>query len=89
MNGSGLLPCTPFRPAQIPAVIVDPSLEEGDATTRFIKVIAGSVAVWPLTTRAQKPDRMRRLSMLFSVTEADAEGQARLAALRLGLLERG
>src|SRR5215470_11980657 len=55
----------------------------------FIKVIAGSIAVWPLTTRAQQPDRMRRLGMLFSVTEADTEGQARVAALRLGLLERG
>jgi putative ABC transport system substrate-binding protein len=32
---------------------------------------------------------MRRLGLLFSVTEADAEGQARVAALKLGLLEHG
>ena len=54
----------------------------------FIKGIVGSTA-WPLTARAQQPDRMRRLGMLFSVTEADAEGQARVAALKLGLLEHG
>jgi putative ABC transport system substrate-binding protein len=32
---------------------------------------------------------MRRLSVLMSVTEADAQGQARVAALKLGLLEHG
>ena len=44
----------------------------------------------PLAARAQQPDRMRRLGVLFSgATEADMEGQARVAALRLGLLEHG
>jgi len=55
----------------------------------FIRGIASSAA-WPVAVRAQQPDRMRRLAVLFSgVTEADAEGQARVAALRLGLLEHG
>jgi putative tryptophan/tyrosine transport system substrate-binding protein len=54
----------------------------------FIKVVAGSVAAWPLAAHAQ-PDRMRRLGVLISAAEADAEGQARVAALRLGLLEHG
>jgi len=56
----------------------------------FIKVIAGSSTAWPLAARAQQPDHMRRLGVLISgPTEADAEGQARVAALRLGLLEHG
>jgi hypothetical protein len=39
--------------------------------------------------RAQQTDHMRRLGVLFSITEADSEGQARVAALKLGLLEHG
>jgi len=56
----------------------------------FIKSVAGSATTWPLTARGQQPDRMRRLGVMVSgPTEADAEGQARVAALKLGLLERG
>jgi putative ABC transport system substrate-binding protein len=55
----------------------------------IIKVVAGSVAAWPLATHAQQLDRMRRLGVLTSTMEADMEGQARVAALRLGLLEHG
>jgi putative ABC transport system substrate-binding protein len=55
----------------------------------FLAVLCGSVG-WPLTARAQQPDRMRRLGVMVSgPTEADAEGQARVAALKLGLPERG
>jgi putative ABC transport system substrate-binding protein len=55
----------------------------------FIKGVVGSTA-WPLTALAQQPDRIRRLGVLISgPAEADAEGQARVAALRLGLLEHG
>ena len=43
----------------------------------------------PLAARAQQTDRLRRLGVLISSVEEDAEGQARAAALRLGLLEHG
>jgi hypothetical protein len=57
---------------------------------KFITLLGGVAAASPLTALAQQPDRMRRLGVLISgPTEADAEGQARVAALRLGLLEHG
>jgi putative ABC transport system substrate-binding protein len=49
----------------------------------------GSTAAWPAVARAQQPDRMRRLSVLMSFSENDAEGQARLAALSRGLRDLG
>jgi putative ABC transport system substrate-binding protein len=56
-------------------------------------LIAGLVittVIWPLAAHAQQQDRMRRLGVMLSgPSEADVEGQARVAALKLGLLERG
>jgi len=45
----------------------------------FIKVIAGSMAAWPLAARAQQPDRMRRIGVLLTQTADDPLAQARLA----------
>jgi putative tryptophan/tyrosine transport system substrate-binding protein len=55
----------------------------------FITLLGGAAVAWPVVARAQQPDGMRRLGVLISATEADVEGQARVAALRLGLLEHG
>jgi len=56
----------------------------------IIKSIVSLAVAWPLTARAQQPAQVRRLGVMVSgATEADVEGQARVAALKLGLLERG
>jgi putative ABC transport system substrate-binding protein len=50
---------------------------------------AASAILWPLAARAQQSDRMRRIGVLISLAESDAEGQARVAAFRRGLSELG
>jgi putative ABC transport system substrate-binding protein len=54
---------------------------------KFITLLGGAAA-WPLTARAQQPDRMRRIGVLLSTAADDAEGQARIAAFLQGLQER-
>ena len=57
------------------------------ATIRRRELIAaiGGLAAWPLATRAQQPDRMRRIGVLMNLAESDPEGQARIAAFRVQL----
>ena len=55
----------------------------------FIKVIAGSAAAWPIAAHAQQPDKVRRVGVLISGAETDAEYQARLAAFRERLQQLG
>jgi putative tryptophan/tyrosine transport system substrate-binding protein len=51
--------------------------------------LCGVAVTWPLAARAQQPERMRRIGVLETASEADAEGEARMRALRQGLLELG
>ena len=53
----------------------------------FIAGLAGA-APWPLAARAQQPERVRRVGVLMGIAN-DAEGQARVAALRDGLTDLG
>jgi putative ABC transport system substrate-binding protein len=53
----------------------------------FISLLGGSAFAWPLTARAQQPEKMRRIGVLMNRTADDAEGQARLAAFEQGLQE--
>ena len=52
----------------------------------FIKVVAGSVAAWPLAVRAQQP----AMPAVGFVRDGSADGNARfVAAFRKGLSENG
>jgi ABC-type uncharacterized transport system substrate-binding protein len=46
----------------------------------FIKAIAGSAAVWPLTVRAQQGERVRRLGIIMGTAVEESETKARVTA---------
>ena len=51
----------------------------------FVALLGGAALASPVAARAQQPGRMRRVGVLMGVAESDPEGQARIAAFRLGL----
>jgi putative tryptophan/tyrosine transport system substrate-binding protein len=46
----------------------------------FIKAIAGSAVVWPLTVRAQQGERIRRVGIIIGPTGEESETKARIDA---------
>ena len=55
----------------------------------FITLLGSAAAAWPLTARAQQPERMRRIGVLMALPADDPQGQARLVAFVQGLQELG
>jgi hypothetical protein len=56
---------------------------------KFITLLGGVTASWPLAARAQQRDRMQRIGVLMAHAESDPEGQANVAAFREGLQKLG
>jgi len=55
---------------------------------KFLKVIGGFAAAWPMTARAQQPP-MKRIGALTNFSADDPEGQTRIGAFLQGLQEAG
>jgi putative ABC transport system substrate-binding protein len=55
----------------------------------FITLLGGAAATWPLTARAQQPERMRRIGVLMSQSADSPEGLSMVSAFAQGLQEHG
>jgi len=56
---------------------------------KFITLLSGAAAAWPLAAQGQQPERMRRIGVLMGTAADDPEGQARIAAFLDGLQQLG
>jgi putative tryptophan/tyrosine transport system substrate-binding protein len=52
-------------------------------------VLFGGAAAWPISARAQQPERVRRIGVLMGYPEGDPQAQANVIALRQGIREAG
>jgi putative ABC transport system substrate-binding protein len=56
---------------------------------KFITLIGGAAAAWPLAARAQQVERVRRIGILLPAAADDAEFQTRVGAFLEGLQQSG
>jgi ABC-type uncharacterized transport system substrate-binding protein len=62
----------------------------GMGRREFVALLGGAMATtWPLATRAQQLERMRRIGVLMLYPENDPEGQLRATAFQQGLQKLG
>jgi putative ABC transport system substrate-binding protein len=55
----------------------------------FIAGLGSTAAIWPLRARAQQPERIRRIGILWPYPEADSDSRSRIASLRQALQDLG
>ena len=55
----------------------------------FIAALGSAAALWPLTARAQRGERVRRVGVLMNLAADDLEASARISALKRSLHELG
>jgi putative tryptophan/tyrosine transport system substrate-binding protein len=55
----------------------------------FITLLGSAAAVWPVATRAQQSERMRRIGVLMNISADDPEAQSRMTAFVQGLQQSG
>jgi putative ABC transport system substrate-binding protein len=55
----------------------------------FIRTLGSTVALWTVSAGAEERDRMRKVGVMLTYAEGDAEGETRLSALRRRLQQYG
>jgi putative tryptophan/tyrosine transport system substrate-binding protein len=56
---------------------------------KFITLFGGAAAAWPLRTRAQQPERIRRVGVVMAYAESDPNGRLQVSAFREQLQKLG